>query len=71
MKKRLFVVHIEEVLSRDVVISAYDNYQAEEIADELCGGGKIDLNGTDFTSRTVESLRIADEKDTDLQRYID
>lgn len=70
MKKKLYVVHISEVLGRNVIISAEDEEQATEKAEELCNAGEINLDGYDFGSRNVEVLRIADENDINFQRYV-
>lgn len=66
-EQTMFKVHISEVLGRTVVIYAEDKDEAYEIAEELCNAGTIDLNGSDFGSRTVEVLEKATPED--LEQY--
>lgn len=66
-EEKLFKVHISEVLEKTVTVYANSEDEAYEKAEEMCNRGSIDLNGTDFTSRTVEvvgksSTRINNEE---------
>lgn len=61
--KKLFKVHISEVIGRTVIINAEDKYEAVEAAEELCNDGVINLDGNDFASRTVDVLGEIDKKD--------
>ena len=47
-------VTISEVFTRGVVIYAEDKYEAEEIAENLCNNGVINLDAEDFGSRNTD-----------------
>ena len=51
-----FVVHITEVLGRNVIIEAEDPAEAEESAEELCNSEVINLGMADWSSRSVEYI---------------
>ncbi len=53
MSKKMFLTHVEEVFSRDVVIQAADNIAAQDKAEELCNCSAINLDGKDFLTRKV------------------
>lgn len=59
----MFKVHISEVIGRTVVIFAEDQDEAYETAEELCNAEIINLDGSDFVSRTVEVIGKADLED--------
>lgn len=54
-----YMVRIQETLKRDVIIEAEDRYEAEEIGENLCNSGTIDLAGNDFSGRIVSTIRKA------------
>ena len=53
-------------ISHIVIIEARDNYEAEEIADNLCNNGTIDLDYEDFNSREVCAIRETTECDENI-----
>ena len=59
----MFKVHISEVVGRTVVIIAEDQHEAYQTAEELCNSGIINLDGSDFDSRTVAIIGKADLED--------
>ena len=61
MKK--YVVRVTETLNRYVIIEAEDNCEAEEIAENLCNAGEINLVCEDFFERNVNAVREASEYD--------
>ena len=66
-----YKVNITETYSRNVVIRAENEFQAADIAEELCNIDLIDVaTAEDFGSRGVGVLGIADETDMkELSRY--
>lgn len=62
-RAKMFKVHISEVIGRTVVIFAEDQDEAYETAEELCNAEIINLDGSDFVSRTVEVIGNADLED--------
>lgn len=63
-KKTPYVVHVSEVLGRNVVVKAADKIGACEYAEELCNSGEINITHTDlFGSRSVEAIRVASADD--------
>lgn len=63
-EKTDFVVHITETFGRSVIIRAYDESEACEIAENLCNNGFIDITSSDdLCGRTVESSHIATDDD--------
>lgn len=48
---KFYKVKIEEKLSRNVIVKADNSDEADEIINDLCNNGIIDLNGSDFDSR--------------------
>ena len=66
MSKKPHVVTIEEVSRRRVIIWADDVSEAEEIADELCSDGEINLDYDDFQERSCNFQRIANASDVSL-----
>lgn len=66
-----YKVNITETYSRNVVIRAENEFQAADIAEELCNIDLIDVaTAGDFGSRGVGVLGIADETDMkELSRY--
>lgn len=71
MKKKPFKVHITETFGRNVIIYAEDSYEAEEIAEELCNAGIIDIaTGDDFGDRNCETIGTPDKTEMkELSRY--
>ena len=65
-----FVVHITETLGRDVIIEAEDPAEAEEIAENLCNDGTINLVCEDFGSRNVEAIRTATPDDEEYIKEV-
>lgn len=61
--EKMFKVHISEVIGKTVVIFAEDQVEAYETAEELCNAGIINLDGSDFGSRTVEVIGKAAPED--------
>lgn len=67
MKK--YVVRIQETLQRYVIIEAEDKLEAEEIGENLCNSGEIDLVYDDFFERSVKTVREAtDHDEADIRR---
>lgn len=62
MKKTAFVVLVEETYRREVVVYADDAFEAEELVEEQCNDGTIDLDGNDFESRNVRWVSEKEEK---------
>lgn len=58
-----YVVHITELLGRDVIVDAEDRAEAEEIVEDLCCNGSIELDMDDWGERTVEAVRTPDDED--------
>lgn len=48
---KFYKVKIEEKLSRNVIVKADNSDEADEIINDLCNNGIIDLYGSDFDSR--------------------
>lgn len=48
---KFYKVKIEEKFSRNVIVKADNSDEADEIINDLCNNGIIDLNGSDFDSR--------------------
>lgn len=46
-----YCVTVQETFSRTVIIWAHERLEAEEVAQELCNSGEIDLDGNDFIDR--------------------
>lgn len=69
--KKPFKVHITETFSRNVIIYAEDEFEASEIAEELCNESVIDITSADdFGDRHVDVLGTPDEIDLkELRRY--
>ena len=66
MTKKPYLVTIEEISRRTVIVWADDSngegiVEAEMIADELAGGGIINLDFEDFQSRSCEAKEVDDE----------
>lgn len=61
MKK--YVVSVEEMLSRAVVVEAEDVYDAEDKVEEMCNNGIINLTAEDFADRNVNFVREAEDMD--------
>ena len=61
-----YLVTIQEISSRSVVIWAEDRFSAEENAHDLCNNGTIELDGNDFDERncTCESVATAGDLKT-------
>ena len=60
--KKFYVATVEEVLRRRVIVKCdpdYDTADAEELIDELCGSGRINLDCDDFQERNVTVLHEA------------
>ena len=66
MKKKKFVVHISEILGRNIIIEAHDDYEAKEIAEFLCNDGTINLDCEDFGDRKIETVREASSEDENI-----
>lgn len=62
---------ITETFVREVEIYAADNFAAQEIAEELCNEGIIDLNADDFQSRDTECRGVARPNDLALHEHYD
>lgn len=56
-----FIVSIEETLQRDVIVLAHDQAEADEITENLCNRGVIDLDMNDWCHRTLDSEPVTDE----------
>ena len=54
MKK--FIVHISEILSRNICVEAENSEEACDIADELCNLDIVYLNDKDFGDRYIDIL---------------
>lgn len=65
MKK--FIVHISEILSRNICVEAENSEEAYDIADELCNMHIVYLNDKDFGDRYIEILR---ESNTNIDTKI-
>lgn len=55
MKK--FIVHISEILSRNICVEAENSEEACDIADELCNLDIVYPNNKDFGDRYIDILR--------------
>ena len=67
-----YLVSIIETLSRDVIVYAEDKDEAEEIAEELCNNGVIDLDGSDFEFRYMLVNDFDETADkSKLERYFE
>lgn len=55
MKK--IIVHISEILSRNICVEAENSEEACDIADELCNLDIVYLNDKDFGDRYIDILR--------------
>lgn len=66
-----FVVGIEETLHRYVIVNAEDEANAEEIAENLCNDGKIDLGSIDFQGRNCICTGEADIQDLNVYEVIE
>lgn len=51
-----YVVHITEILGRNIIVDAEDPAEAEEIAENLCNNGTVDLGMADWGDRKVEYI---------------
>ncbi len=71
MRKKAFKVHITETFGRNVIVYAEDEYEATEIAEELCNAGVIDITSADdFGDRNVETIGTPDKTEMkELSRY--
>ena len=61
MKK--YVVHITEILGRNIIIEAEDEIEANSVAEELCSDGTVNLDFADFVDRNVETIGEATNED--------
>lgn len=61
-----YVISIKETYVKTVIVYGEDQFHAEEIADELCGGNKITFDCENFTDRTTECKGRAIEGDFSL-----
>lgn len=52
-----FIVHISEILSRNICVEAENSEEACDIADELCNLDIVYLNDRDFGDRYIDILR--------------
>lgn len=69
--ERDYVVRIEEVLSRCVMVSASNVFEAESIVDELRSQGALVLTADDFVDYTIEVIDSNDPSDSeDVERSI-
>lgn len=61
-----YLVTIQEISSRSVVIWAEDRFSAEETAHDLCNNGTIELDGNDFDERncTCDGVATAGDLET-------
>ena len=58
-----YIVRIEELFIKDVIVEAEDIYDAEDIVQDLYSDGKIEVNVKHFESSSVDALREADNYD--------
>mgnify|MGYP002517197612 CR=1 FL=1 len=58
-----YCVTIQETFSRTVIVWAHERLEAEEIAQELCNSGDIELGGGDFIDRQCTCDGIATKSD--------
>ena len=76
MTKKPYLVAIEEISRRTVVIWADDSdgegrAEAERIAEELCSEGTINLDYDDFQERSCETQRVATQADMSYREKYD
>lgn len=67
---KFYKVKIEEKLSRNVIVKADNSDEADEIINDLCNNGIIDLNGSDFDSREwfiSDAEKILDGSEPELK----
>ena len=63
MKRKPYVVEIEERFHKSIIVYAKSNTEAEVIAERLCENGIVDLERNCYAGRTCESLGHADKND--------
>lgn len=61
-----FKVKIEEIYTRTIVVKAENEKEAQELVEELCREGTIDLDYEDFIDRNIDNQGEASELDKDL-----
>lgn len=61
-----YVIRIEEINARTVIIKAGSPEEAEQICDSLCHEGEIDLNYEDFSERKITYRKDLSELSRDL-----
>ena len=76
MTKKPYLVTIEEVSRRSVIIWADDSdgegrAEAERIAEELANNGTINLDYDDFQERSCETQRVATDADMSYREKYD
>ncbi len=66
-----FKIYITETLGREVEVYATNAMAAQEIAEELCNKGTIDLNTNDFQERNTQCRGIARLSDLQCHEVYD
>lgn len=61
-----YVIKIEEINARTVIIKASSPEEAERICTSLCNEGEIDLNSEDFSERRITYRDDLTKLDHDL-----
>ena len=64
-----YLVRVREVCFKDVIVEANDEYEAEEIVEELLLCGRISVN--ECEDETVECVRKATESDMKFHQHVE
>ena len=71
VEMKAYRIAITETLVREVEVYAMDAVEAQEIVEELCNEGTIDLDFSDFSERETKCRGVAREIDLQLHDIYD
>ena len=64
-----YVVHITEILARNIIVEAEDEQEAYDKAESLCCNDTVCLVCEDFADRNIEVLGKPDEDDEQTLQF--